>query len=929
MPTLPPELLDYVLSLIPPSELQRTALSLINALGPHAHISHAALFRHLRLTREGQAWQTSRRFKLDEGFRQSVVTITAEAWREDPQLLINMLMTLPRVSSLSMCVGPMFAPEHLEELLEMPAWQQSIEGVWFRFNPYVLERSYYTFLKGAYFDTTALRLASWPAQSAPRLRRLAFVQDLPPTHGQVKKETPAFGLQSLEDALDEVAAVDHEPKPSRMEKNDGKMDFAQPIVFFKLFCLTPLANSPIGTQLTHLVLRLPRRNLLTALTTYPLYPLPTPFRSLQHLDLSTTHVIADPRFPLLLRLHPNLEHLVLDRCTGLIGPREEGETVALTLRWLGKCFGGIGASRGEEVSRAWKKIVKDRPTGVPAPGPPTDSTSDAATKKKRPGRSGYASMPRAKKVEEAAPRPKQIVWTSDIALLVKDVVMIPPVPKLKSLGFGLFDHDQMDKSWERTFMVGYNDALEKTAHKIEEVVHRWEVWRDTGKLVDGTKRMVTFRDALPAGSPWVDWSYEETDEPFREFMLERGLIVIGPEAAMEVLSEIRRKQFVFCMVADCSGEPGVPHVSLSNVSKEDKGVREAREKRIWEEEVIGLTTAIQLARSNKNYRIHVIARDLAEDSSSKEFSSPWAGAFWMPFNNVPRTCSWETETWDEWQKMLPLGLLRELPDTRRFEATEEGHLNHWYNAVVPRYERIPPNLCPKGTVGIKYDTVSINAPQYVIWAKKEAEKLGVTFERRGVASLDEAFAAFGGVDCVINATGLGSKWLGGVEDETCEPVRGQTVIVEADTDHASIDAHDPERIAYIIPRPGGKEVVCGGCFDVGNYSTEVDPSLARQILERCFALDPTLSRDGTVEGIKVVAHGVGLRPGRRDGPRVEAQVVSSTANVEGGRTGIVGKGKATVVHAYGFTGAGYQVSWGVAKEVEHLVSDHFGRSSKL
>lgn len=69
------------------------------------------------------------------------------AGRDDAQLLINLLGTFSGLRELRMAVGPLFAPEHLEELLDEPRWKRSIEGLSFRFNPYVSERSYYTFLK--------------------------------------------------------------------------------------------------------------------------------------------------------------------------------------------------------------------------------------------------------------------------------------------------------------------------------------------------------------------------------------------------------------------------------------------------------------------------------------------------------------------------------------------------------------------------------------------------------------------------------------------------------------------------------------------------------------------------------------------------------------------------------------------------------------
>ena len=85
----------------------------------------------------------------------------------------------------------------------------------------------------------------------PKLRRLSFVQDLPPTHGTVKKETPAFGLHEAQEGLAGLSVLQDEAVPPQMEpepepepvaavhvagkyvgrkRKGDKMDFAQPIV---------------------------------------------------------------------------------------------------------------------------------------------------------------------------------------------------------------------------------------------------------------------------------------------------------------------------------------------------------------------------------------------------------------------------------------------------------------------------------------------------------------------------------------------------------------------------------------------------------------------------------------------------------------------------------------------------------------------------
>ena len=75
--------------------------------------------------------------------------IANDAYRDDPQLIVNLVHALPKVHSLSLTVGPLCAPEHVDhnDLLDRPAWQSHIQQLAFRFNPYVSERSYYTFLK--------------------------------------------------------------------------------------------------------------------------------------------------------------------------------------------------------------------------------------------------------------------------------------------------------------------------------------------------------------------------------------------------------------------------------------------------------------------------------------------------------------------------------------------------------------------------------------------------------------------------------------------------------------------------------------------------------------------------------------------------------------------------------------------------------------
>lgn len=125
-----------------------------------------------------------------------------------------------------------------------------------------------------------------------------------------------------------------------------------------------------------------------------------------------------------------------------------------------------------------------------------------------------------------------------------------------------------------------------------------------------------------------------------------------------------------------------------------------------------------------------------------------------------------------------------------------------------QYQILDSSLCPPGAVGVQFDTLSVNAPQYCQHLLKECLALGVQTERKTLESVDECFAD--GADVLINATGLGAKHLKGVEDELVEPIRGQTVLIKTDHVRCSMDMSGLTS-SYIIPRPGG-EAVCGGTY---------------------------------------------------------------------------------------------------------------------
>lgn len=83
-------------------------------------------------------------------------------------------------------------------------------------------------------------------------------------------------------------------------------------------------------------------------------------------------------------------------------------------------------------------------------------------------------------------------------------------------------------------------------------------------------------------------------------------------------------------------------------------------------------------------------------------------------------------------------------------------------------------------------------------------------------------------------------------------------------------------------------------------------------MKRAIAARPELVAEGQgIEGLDIIRHGVGLRPVREGGPRVEMEKIDGIS----------------VVHNYGHGGHGYQASFGCAEAAVKLVNDALQQES--
>ncbi|AAW43426.1 hypothetical protein CNBE0250 [Cryptococcus deneoformans B-3501A] len=357
--------------------------------------------------------------------------------------------------------------------------------------------------------------------------------------------------------------------------------------------------------------------------------------------------------------------------------------------------------------------------------------------------------------------------------------------------------------------------------------------------------------------------------------------------------------------------------------------------------VLGLSIANELTL--KGLKVAVVGKDLPEDLDSTGFASPWAGANWYSLAVNEAEQRRDQYTFEQFAR-----LAKEVPHLceRRvyyyFWKGEDAWKEPWYKDVVFGYRMLKPEeVHAPFKYGVTYEAYTLNTPLYLLHLASTLRSVRVPILRARLSSLDEAYSLpqFGPVDLVINATGLGARSLLGVEDPTVFPAKGQTVLVRAPVKECyglGDPLPQPGQKAYIIPRPGPDgHVILGGCYLPNDWSTNVDPDVAEEILKQCHTLCPRLDGKGgkgTWKDIEVIAHNVGLRPVREAGLRceVEERVIGEKVKTglatKGGKVG--GGRKVGVVHAYGIGPAGYQASLGIAKEVSELVDGWMKKSSK-
>ncbi|KZT18191.1 nucleotide-binding domain-containing protein [Neolentinus lepideus HHB14362 ss-1] len=308
--------------------------------------------------------------------------------------------------------------------------------------------------------------------------------------------------------------------------------------------------------------------------------------------------------------------------------------------------------------------------------------------------------------------------------------------------------------------------------------------------------------------------------------------------------------------------------------------------------VFGLTIALSLPR---HYDVTIVARDMPGDPDSLDWASPWAGAGFGGGGTKPDDPE-ETEMIKAafryyWAlaETHPESSVKKMREAL-FRDNVATDADLWWKDFMPDYRIMHPSELPPASnakIGISYTSLVLTPPTYLSYlAALLRASPNVAFLRKTVAHLAELLPL--APDVIVNATGVGAAHISPVNDPDVEPVRGQTILIrQPEVDRMTLRSGID--YCYVIPRGDGT-VVIGGIKEHGSTSPEVDPATRRDIAARAHQLDPRVP--GSVPALDVVRDIVGIRPGRRGGMRVEAEVLKLGEGEEGER-------EVPVVHAYG------------------------------
>ncbi len=303
--------------------------------------------------------------------------------------------------------------------------------------------------------------------------------------------------------------------------------------------------------------------------------------------------------------------------------------------------------------------------------------------------------------------------------------------------------------------------------------------------------------------------------------------------------------------------------------------------------VMGLSTAVQLLQ--KGYSVNIYT-----DLDPALTTSTVAVAIWMPFGV-------ESDQIDDWSH-ASLAHYKQMQNNSESGVVWRNH-TEFFNIVISKPHWM--NLLEEGTAPqcqIPHEVASIysiklpniDTRKYIIYLLNTVKSLGGNIIQRRITHFDELNES----QIIINCAGFGAKHLTG--DNNLYPIKGQRFSVKQPCEKIteSILYTNNDLITVIVPHT--EHVIIGVSYLVNNDSLNYDMIEEKKQLLRACEFFPQLA-DATI-----LERRVGLRPGRKNGVRLETEMT---------------KDKKLIIHSYGHAGGGISLAPGCAASVAKIVEN--------
>lgn len=348
--------------------------------------------------------------------------------------------------------------------------------------------------------------------------------------------------------------------------------------------------------------------------------------------------------------------------------------------------------------------------------------------------------------------------------------------------------------------------------------------------------------------------------------------------------------------------------------------------------ILGLSSALRICEElGEEYNIYIVAEYFPNTYPyDAEFASPWAGAHFRPFpnrsKNDERNFALTRFTQGYFRSLAikhPESSIRFVKGVEYLEEPDSfySNISRGYTEEINNFELFPEKFLPlKFKFGCSYETWVANPPLLLEYLQRKLiHEFDAHFIPARLDSLKDALKYVKNISVLINCSGKGLQYNGGY-DESCFPMRGQTLLIRTPKTHPYYD----KTITYVlkhnlwtfcIPRPLYGGMIIGGTKQPGDLCRIPKDEDTRNLLGRASIYFPELMKrnEKNEKYFDIESVNVGFRPMRKEGLNISVDRHQEV----------------TVVHAYGAGGMGYELSFGVGHAVCGILKNIFKNTVKL